>query len=157
GQVVTRLGNAPTDPITLLNSSLGKVVDVATSANFSMLGQSPGISNDARIVVFAGDLTQAGADAINAAQTDWDYGVGGKGHFGVLKPGPGIFASVNTTLGRVIARIAGAAGNGVLDPGETYDDLNHNGVFDPATETDSGVCASFPYPDARVAVDGALD
>ena len=83
---------------------------------FTRLGQSPGISDDGRIVVFFGELSAPGAAAL--------------GTF----PGVGIFANVDTGGGRVIQRIAGLAGNGVLDPGESFFDLNGNGLLDPGED-----------------------
>ncbi|MGD9635429.1 MAG: Calx-beta domain-containing protein, partial [Pirellulales bacterium] len=101
-------------------------VDVATTAmGYTRLDNSPGISDDGAFVTFAG------ADA----------------------NGDGIFLySVATGL---TTRIAGIADNGILDPGETFDDLNGNDVFDPAEgEIDDGPFASFSTNFNRVGISG---
>ncbi len=101
---------------------------------------SPGISDDGRIVAFYGDLSVSGAARLGPG----------------LDPGPGIFVSVpNLGGGRIIGRIAGIAGNGYLDPGETYRDINGNGRFDQGTETDEGTITAFEA-DTRVAIAPAV-
>ena len=138
GQIVVRLGNklgdgtTPPSPIKLFDYDLGKSVDIATASEFTQLGMSPGISDDGQIVTFYGDLSPAGADKLK------------------LNPGPGIFASIKTSTKREIVRIAGIAGNGFLDPGETFIDANNNKKLDSG-EVDKGFFASFDA-DARVGV-----
>lgn len=79
GQVIVRAGGLSTHPIRLYNYALSSFTDIATvSANtFTALGQSPGISDDGAVVVFYGDLTAAGATALQTTA------------------GPGIFASID--------------------------------------------------------------
>jgi len=109
--------------LNLYNNDLNVVIqEIATTGpNFSQLGTSPGISDDGQIVTFYGDLS-----------VPWE----------ALSPGPGIFASIDTTSGRKIQRVAGIAGNGFLDPGETFDDVNGNSIFDVG-EIDIGPFSSF--------------
>lgn len=129
GSVVVRDGNQTTSPIVVFNNDLKSVRrEVATSADFSRLGQRPGI-DDGQVVVFYGDL-------INNA-------------FGTTA-GPGIFAAIDTSSGWVIQRIAGVAGNGVLDPGETFIDANLNGIFDSGIDVEVG--PNIFNPDDRVGV-----
>jgi hypothetical protein len=153
---VLRKGNSPTDSIQIRDLNLGVIEDIATSTNFSALGQSPGISADGQIVIFTGTLTQGGATALNAAQSNWVYGPDEGLALVPLDPGPGVFASYATSIGRVIVRIAGEAGNGILDPGEFYIDLDQDGLFDSGSEQDQGPCSSFSFPDMRVSVDGSI-
>jgi Ca2+-binding RTX toxin-like protein len=132
GGVVVRFGNTASSPIFLYKKDLSSFETIANaSMGFTNLGQSSGISDDGQVVTFYGDLSAAGAITLG------------------LDPGAGIFASVNTTNGRQIQRIAGVSGNGFLDPGETFTDTNGNGDFD-AGETDIGLFASFGK-DSRVA------
>lgn len=105
GRVVVRAGGLTTDPILLYPYNLTSPTAIASTSptGFSVLGQSPGISNDGSVVVF----------------------------YGIDANGPGIFASLDVGGGtRQVFKIAGnrpvenilaAGGNddGVLDPGET--------------------------------------
>ncbi len=130
GGVVVRFGNTASSPILLYKKDLSSFDTIANvSMGFTNLGQSPGISDDGQVVTFYGDLSAAGAITLG------------------LKPGAGIFASVNTTNGRQIQRIAGVSGNGFLDPGETFTDTNGNGNLDAGE--DIGLFASFGK-DSRV-------
>lgn len=136
----------------------------AAPTNFSVLGRAPGISEDGQIVVFYGHLSEPGANTINASQgglldQNCPFKVVNPADpvtfpvLPILKPGPGIFASVKTaTKGRVILRIAGSA-NERLDPGESFQDSNNNGCWDagePITEP-AGTYTALEA-DARVAV-----
>jgi hypothetical protein len=76
---VVRAGNTNTSPIVLYSPNLKTITIVADTTQFSALGESPGISRDGLIVVFAGDLTSAGT----AGTTAWDK-----------YAGPGIFLAV---------------------------------------------------------------
>jgi hypothetical protein len=131
GRFVVRVGNDSSDSIVLL-SSAGVATDIATSANFSALGSAPGVSDDGQIVTFYGNLNATGA-----------------ARFGTT-PGPGIFASIQTSSGRIVQRIAGLADGQFLDPGETFVDGNNNGRFDTG-EQDIGPFTSL-VGDARVGV-----
>jgi hypothetical protein len=71
GSTVVRAGNTDTSPIILYPKGLANPLPIANSSEFSALGQSPGVSRDGAVVVFAGNLTSAG---------QWDP-----------NPGPGIF------------------------------------------------------------------
>ena len=82
-------------------------------ANDATVGRAPGISDNGKAVAFYGD-----------------------------NGGEGIFISVETDSGWERHRIAGVAGNGELDPGETYEDSNSNGEFDSGEE-DLGLIGSF--------------
>ncbi len=123
GAVVVLSGATASSPVIIWSPSGGTLI-AGASNGFSNLGQSPGISDDGKIVAFYGNLSAAGATALGTTS------------------GPGIFASIAGTTGRTIVRIAGLAGNHQLDPGETYVDQNKNGKFDPATEVDSGPFAT---------------
>jgi hypothetical protein len=74
--IVVRDGNTNTSPIMLYSYLHGKFTQlvIADTSEFSLLGESPGISRDGRVVVFAGDLTSVGR---------WDS-----------YAGPGIFAAI---------------------------------------------------------------
>jgi uncharacterized repeat protein (TIGR01451 family) len=113
GNVVLRTGanGAPANQNIILypNYNLsGVAITIAAGANFNALGRRPGISDDGAVVVFYGDLTAAGATAIQTT------------------PGPGIFANYDLGGGtRRTVRIArrqvenffGSSGNldGVCD------------------------------------------
>ncbi len=144
GLVVARADHVTTNPaqnpIELFKPGQSATV-IASMPNFSALGASPGISDDGQIVAFYGVLTAAGATTINAAQSGQTP----------LTAGPGIFLSISTAShGRILVRVAGETGSGILPPGETFLDANHNGQLDPG-ETEVGI-SQFD-PDQRVAVD----
>ncbi len=101
------------------------IAGTSSSASFNSVGLAPGISDNAKAITFFGDLQPEDAIA-----------------FGTT-PGPGIFASVETSSGRAISRLAGIAGNGFLDPGETFTDTDSDGVFDQGTDVDQGIITSF--------------
>ena len=130
-KVVARAGNVATSPIDLYSRLPGGVFLTTSiagaSTGFTALGQAPGISEDGKVIAFYGERSPAsGMPAV-----------------------PGIFASVLTPdKGRVIVQVAGISGNNVLDPGETFTDLNHNGVFDSG-EGDTGPITALD-PNARV-------
>jgi uncharacterized repeat protein (TIGR01451 family) len=112
GRVVVRGGNLAASPILLYPANLGAPVIIASAPDFTVLGDAPGISDDGEVVVFYGDLSAAGAGALQTTA------------------GVGIFASIDTGGGnRKIIRIAnrdveilGAGGNddGVYDFGEQH-------------------------------------
>ncbi|NJL52756.1 MAG: hypothetical protein HC930_12065 [Hydrococcus sp. SU_1_0] len=83
-------------------------------SGFSNVGLSPGISDDGKVVTFYGNLTSPGASTSTVG----------------LQAGEGIFASIDTGSGRKIIRIAGIAGNGTLDPGETFNDADGDNQVD---------------------------
>ena len=92
----------------------GGPVGIASAATgFSDLGRSPGITDDGSTVAFRGEDSN----------------------------GPGIFVSIASPAGRVVRRVAGVSGNGVLDPGETWSDENSNDRVDPGE--DNGPVAGF--------------
>jgi hypothetical protein len=91
GSAVFRAGNTNTSPIVLTLNYLKSSIVIANSGEFSALGESPGISRDGVVVVFAGDLKSAGK---------WDN-----------DPGPGIFAAI-VANGKVQYRLR-VAGFGV--------------------------------------------
>ncbi|MBE9105794.1 hypothetical protein IQ229_12810, partial [Nostoc cf. edaphicum LEGE 07299] len=97
-----------------------KISDVIASdiKGFTSVGLAPGISNDGNVVVFYGNYSGTGDNPLPG-----------------LQPGAGIFISIKTDSGRIIQRIAGVAGNGILDPGEKFEDNNNNGVLDPGEDT----------------------
>ena len=90
-------------------------------ASDTSLGRAPGISDNGKAVAFYGNDS-----------------------------GEGIFISIETDSGWERHRIAGVVGNGVLDPGETYEDTNNNGSFDPGEE-ENGLIGSFA-PDERIGI-----
>jgi Ca2+-binding RTX toxin-like protein len=129
GKVVFR---DPANKISLYNYNLTLSENIASDfSGFSYLGASPGISDDGKVVTFYGELTSPSGSTLG------------------LQPGPGIFASIDTGSGRKIIRLAGIAGNGIKDPGETFDDVNQNGVVDAGE--DKGLITSFAKDD-RVGV-----
>ena len=125
GSVV--IGVRGTESEILLDTVGGAATTIATTADghWNNLGLRPGISDDGYFVTFSG------ADAAGA------------GNF------------LYSVVTGATVRIAGVAGNGILDPGETFVDANGNGTFDPgASEIDSGPFASFSM-DTRVGVNGS--
>ena len=91
-------------------------------ADDASLGRAPGISDNGKAIAFYGD-----------------------------NGGEGIFISVETDSGWERHRIAGIVGNGVLDPGETYEDTSDNGSFDSG-EQENGLISSFS-PFERIGID----
>lgn len=130
GNIVVR---DPSSSITLYDYQLNAVESIANSSSgFDAVGLAPGISDDGKVITFYGELNDAAATALS------------------LTPGPGIFASIDLGSGiRKITRIAGLAGNGYLDPGETHEDTNNNGKVDLGE--DKGLITSFAT-DERVGV-----
>ncbi len=131
GLVVARVGDNTADPdenpIELFQPSHSPTV-IASYPNFSALGASPGISENGQIVAFYGDLTSVGAANINAAQAA-DKGVP------ALLPGDGIFASVSTSQGWMLVRIAGEASQPFLNPGESFINATATGVYTAPQDT----------------------
>lgn len=76
---IVRSGKTNTSPIVLYSPNLSTPTTIADTTQFTDLGQSPGISRDGSIVVFAGDLSAAGTKGSSA----WDK-----------YAGPGIFLAV---------------------------------------------------------------
>jgi hypothetical protein len=140
GAVVVQDGSTITSPITVFQLNKTPVV-IADSTDFDALGSSPGISPDGQVVVFYGDLTYSGAVAINSGQPGQIP----------LQPGDGIFASVNTiSNARFLVRIAGEKSTTFLNPGETFQNTNADGIFAPPDTKLIGV-SGFD-PNAPVAV-----
>jgi YD repeat-containing protein len=119
--------------IVLLPYNLSTFEVIADHSQFSELGRAPSISDDGRVIAFYGVLNAAGAAAQNYPQ------------------GPGIFASIKTSGGRILTRITGTQGDGQLDPGEAWNDANNNGVVDPGE--DIGGLISFDH-NTRIGVTG---
>ncbi|MDD5614815.1 MAG: carboxypeptidase regulatory-like domain-containing protein [Candidatus Methanoperedens sp.] len=129
GNIVLRgSGTSLTEPINLYNYNLSFISNIAnTGMGFTALGSNPGISSDGSIVAFYGDLSAAGAAALNTTQ------------------GPGIFVSIDEGTGgnRRIVRVAGqqiedysaSGGNkdGTCNAGETciLADLGFDAVGNP--------------------------
>ncbi len=107
---VMRLG---TSSIALLQPAFFPIVTIAgVSQGYEVLGRRPGISDNGRAIAFAGQLN---GRAVFAA-----------------------FSNDGASFGAPI-RLTGTPGNGVLEAGETYDDLNLNEMFDPSIgEIDEG-------------------
>lgn len=113
GCVITRAGANVTDPLRLYSEDLTQFEAIAgASEGFTAIGQSPAISNLCEVVVFYGNLNQAGAQTLGT------------------NPGPGIFASIDIgnkqrkivrLAGRLIEDNAAPGGNddGYCDAGET--------------------------------------
>jgi hypothetical protein len=76
---VVRAGKTNTSPILLYSPNLKTPTTIGDTTQFTNLGQSPGISRDGSIVVFAGNLNSAGTQG----SSKWD------GY-----AGPGIFLAV---------------------------------------------------------------
>jgi hypothetical protein len=109
GEVVLRDGRS----IVLYDSSLAKqTVITSPSQGFGFLGLSSGISDDGKVIAFQGELGQSAAKSLN------------------LTPGKGIFLAIRTSNGQKFKRVAGISGNGYLDPGESWNDLNQDQVID---------------------------
>ncbi|MEM8722124.1 MAG: hypothetical protein AAGE84_22990 [Cyanobacteria bacterium P01_G01_bin.39] len=126
GNIVFREHNS--DSIRLTDYQLNLLGTIASNnSGFSSVGVGTSISDDGKVVAFYGDLDNPGATPATEG----------------LEAGEGIFISIEKDSGREIKRIAGISGNNILDPGETYVDLNENGQFDSGTETDVGLSANF--------------
>ena len=138
-RVLVRAGGKGSDPLLLYPYNLTSPVAIASSPNFSAVGQSPGISDDGAVVVFWGNLTSAGATALNTTA------------------GPGIFVSVDVGGGtRQIFRIGnvennaatGGNDNWICDPGETctpghlgFDTAGSPSFFNSFTEFEDNAAA----------------
>ena len=110
GRIVARTGPGSDTAIELLEN--GSSVIIADAANgFTGLGLNPGIAADGSTIVFFGEVS---AEAANASR---------------LNPGPGIFAAQQRGGFWTIDRVAGEGGNGYLDPGETFEDSNDDGLL----------------------------
>jgi VCBS repeat-containing protein len=132
GDVVVKFGNQANSPILLFDNDLNVIDTIASSSNFTKIGQSPGISDDGQIVVFYGEK--------NSVEK-------------------GIFASIKLGASRELVKIAelnngfssfekdtrvavnsthrgenftDSNNNGIWDSGELFDDSNNNGRFDPS-------------------------
>jgi Ca2+-binding RTX toxin-like protein len=105
----------PIDKIVIQDYQLNITGVIASNfSGFSNVGLSSGISDDGKVVTFYGNLTNPGATTSTVG----------------LQAGEGIFASIDTGSGRKIIRIAGIAGNGILDPGEKFSDVDGDGQVD---------------------------
>jgi hypothetical protein len=136
GSVLLKAGDLPNDPIRIYDPALTNPNDIAnTELGFTEMGRAPGLSDDGRIVAFYAVLSGTGADNLNTT------------------PGPGIFAAIQIGNVWLIQRVAGIAGNGLLDPGERWDDADNDGVLDPGE--DHGPVFAF-QPDAGQSGDGEL-
>jgi len=98
------------------------IIAGANDGIFSFIGNLPAISDNGQFVAFYAVMTEEGANNK------------------VDNPGPGIFVRNNLT--QRIFRLCGISANGQLDPGETYIDINNNGVFDPNIDQDEGLIIS---------------
>ena len=104
GNIVTRKGSLASDPIVEYQNNLAASFVIGdTSSDFSMVGQSPGVSRDGAVAAFAGNMTQAGA-------LHWN-----------TNAGPGIFIAIiqDNAVSRII-RVAGfssSASGSACSPG----------------------------------------
>lgn len=136
GRVVVKVtgGSGTGDVLRLYSGNLEPLPSVACAPGaicahpeFTLIGRAAGTSDDGTLVSFYAVTEPADNTA-------------------------GVFASVAQPDGtRLLVRAAGVSGNGYLDPGETWDDLDGNGRFDTPSETDRGPFSRFE-PHARVAV-----
>jgi Ca2+-binding RTX toxin-like protein len=106
GRVAAKVGADSDDPIFMWGAQLsGPPELIAKASQFSDIGRSPGITDNGQVVTFYGELSQAGADALNTAQPESNQ----------LDPGPGIFVSVAVTSGeRIVQRVAGIDSSGSI-------------------------------------------
>ena len=118
----------PISTITLNDFQLNPIAVIASnSLGFSSVGLATNISDDGKVVAFYGDLDNPAASPATEG----------------LETGKGIFVSVETSSGRKIQRLAGIAGNGILDPGESHNDINENGNVDLGE--DEGLIGGFNF------------
>jgi len=129
GTVVAKSGSGLNSPVRLYSPDLFSFVDISQNL-FSAIGGAPGISDDGSVIALQGELAF------------------GSTEMGVPS-GPGIFINIETAGGRVVQRIIGTSGDGVLDPGEKWTDTNNSNAVDPGEDT--GGISSF-IADARVGV-----
>lgn len=130
--VVVKYGNQANSPILLFDNDLKVIDTIASSNDFTEIGQSPGISDDGQIVVFYGEKNS-----------------GEKGIFASIKLGASRelvkIAELNDGFSDFVkdARVAvnsthrgekftDSNDNGIWDSGELFDDSNNNGRFDPS-------------------------
>ncbi|HKQ47519.1 MAG TPA: hypothetical protein VJZ71_05585 [Phycisphaerae bacterium] len=134
-----------TGHVRLYTYDLTSLTPIAEAPYYSTVGTRPGLSDDGQLIVFCGDLTQVGADALQPGYAGPDQPM--------HRPGRGVFARFVDSQGNVrVVRAAGLRENAVVDPGEWYQDTNFNGIFDPppgGSETDDGPISAF-HVDARV-------
>lgn len=111
GRIAVRLGGKPTDPIVLISSN-GTQEEIASAAlGFTALGRSPGISDDGEVIVFAGILSDAGAQAWRTKN--------GTAVPLPISSGVGIYASSIIDGSRRLIRVAGLGSSGShIDAGE---------------------------------------
>ena len=144
GYSVVRSGfSAANSRIVMYPPNLGTGTSIAGNA-FSATGSRPSISGQAEVVSFY-------ANYVDPA--------GFTGGPGGGSPGEGTFISLDRTQipdlsgGRELYRITGQACNGKLDPGETFNDINANGVLD--ADEDAGFLFDYDVEN-RVAVNRTL-
>lgn len=120
GKMVVKFGPTPNDPIRVYDSTLTNFTEVANAEmGFSDIGRSPAISDDGRVVAFYAELNASGAQQLSTTE------------------GIGIFAAIEVDRTWHLQRVAGVAGNGQLDPGETWNDSNGDGVLNAGEDRGS--------------------
>ncbi len=140
-EFILRNGADSTSPIMVATADMGRVDLLADAGDgFTHLGRLPGISDDGRVAAFDVSTVSEPPDPAADPQPE-DLS--------------GIYISVkNAATGRFDSKfqIAGVSGNGVLDFGEDWLDLNGDGNVDK--DEDVGPYSGFPWAglDQRVAV-----
>ncbi|SKB01884.1 hypothetical protein SAMN02745166_03494 [Prosthecobacter debontii] len=128
GSIVACVGSGNNRTLMLYSYDMSSSTAL-TGSNFSEVWPNCDISDDGRIVVFYGILND---DSETVA----------------LTPGAGVFAFVgddpltpDNVNDATLLRVAGVAGNGTLDPGETFSDINENGSLEQGE--DIGLISAF--------------
>lgn len=140
-EFILRNGDDSTAPIVVATADMSRVDLLADAGDgVTHLGRLPGISDDGRVAAFGMSTVPEPPDPAADPQPN-DLS--------------GIFISVkNAVTGRFDSRfqIAGLTGNGVLEFGEDWLDMNGNGTVDK--DEDIGPYSGFPWAglDQRVAV-----
>jgi pimeloyl-ACP methyl ester carboxylesterase len=110
---------------------LSKFTTLADTSKFADVGNVPGISDDGHVIAFVASKTVAG------------------------KTSAGLYVATDLAGGTFTTPllVAGSSGNGILEPGETFDDLDGDGKFSPEIgEMDDGPFANLDLV-AAVAVE----
>lgn len=116
GRVVVRAGGAANHPIRLYNTFLNDFVTIADSGDYNVLGLSPAVSPDGRVVVFYGQHRTRG---------------------------DGIYASLQRVNGT--RKLVKLAGNIEIENLANSFSGNHDGVCDCEDADDDGVCDTGAY------------
>ena len=121
GNFVVKAGTSINSGIWLMpyNFDFNQRIIIADPSNYAAIGSRPVISDDGHVAVFIADMDSSKNRRIYISS---DLSM-----HSFKNPFP----------------VAGISGNGIIDPGETFEDLNNNNIFDKLTnEKDIGIFES---------------